>query len=402
MIKTICIHRSLLGEDQHFIISDTFERSLKIPKNVWVLGDESAEYSLDLLFKLSLKQIPTLIPEKHVKAFSEIGYVGSVPWKYLIDFNDLQNNIKNLVDYSQTHLNLSIINYYTETFRRTRACLKALQRARINQHLLEQALNLEKHHSNLQVLQSFKPNKAGLSNPIVYDQISTVTGRLVEKSGPAILRLKHDYRHIITSRFKEGSIILIDFKSLEPRFILESLGHKPPLDIYGDINASVFGNQFNRNKIKLLTIALLYGAGEDSLSLISGLSGKNLKLAISDLHEYFGLEQIILKLKEQLQKNNLIYNFYGRPIQVNNDYVRKLLNYYVQSSAVDVALLGFWNVIKKIAKENLKILPLFVIHDALMLDVHPDFILYIKEIISTCGCIPGFKHEFPLKQETIK
>lgn len=48
------------------------------------------------------------------------------------------------------------------------------------------------------------------------------------------------------------------------------------------------------------------------------------------------------------------------------------MNHYVQSTAVDVAMLGFLNIleyVEELGKQE-DIVPIFILHDALILDIH--------------------------------
>lgn len=84
------------------------------------------------------------------------------------------------------------------------------------------------------------------------------------------------------------------------------------------------------------------------------------------------LESLRSKLYEQWKETGykFVTNFYGR--RVKTETAHTLVNHYVQSTAVDVAMLGFLNIldyVAEIGKED-EIVPMFILHDALVLDIH--------------------------------
>ena len=233
----------------------------------------------------------------------------------------------------------------------------------------------------------------------MYDQLATITGRLVVTHGPRIATLPKRYRNAIVSRYPGGKIYMLDFRSLEPRIILASAGITADLDIYDGVCRDVPG--ISRAQAKSLTIAMLYGAGEETLSQVSGLGGEELFSVTKSLVDYFGLNDLRDRLNVEASTTNKITNRYGRPIFAGSDSERKLVNYYAQSTAVDCALLGFGQGIKLIHESKWKIVPIYVIHDALMIDVHPQFVSYIEQVGNACSQVPGYDQPFPIKYEEL-
>ena len=74
------------------------------------------------------------------------------------------------------------------------------------------------------------------------------------------------------------------------------------------------------------------------------------------------------------------------------------MNNYVQSTAVDVALSGFAKVYEKLNKNQAK--PIFIIHDALMIDVKEDYIdEFVKEVKQGYNC--NILGNFPISVEDL-
>ena len=87
---------------------------------------------------------------------------------------------------------------------------------------------------------------------------------------------------------------------------------------------------------------------------------------------------------------------FGRTVQLRDN--SNLLNYFLQSSAVDVAMLGFAQIIEKIKVFN--VLPIFVIHDALLLDCAGGDVQDVISLIKDGVGIPAIG-QFPVSIDVI-
>lgn len=223
-----------------------------------------------------------------------------------------------------------------------------------------------------------------------------MTGRLSIESGPNILHLKREHRDIFVSRFGEdGAILQVDFKSLEPRILALLQKDDVPNDIYTDI-VKFIGKDIDRDLVKKATLATIYGMSRYNLATM--LKVDNTKEIIEKINEYFGISLFQKSLSIDLAENKKIQNFYGRNIFVEQGNEHLLVNYFTQSTGVDVSLMGFNQIIDNIKKEELNIDPVFILHDALILDVHKDSVKQLKNIIQDGIIIPGFKNNrFPLE-----
>jgi hypothetical protein len=165
----------------------------------------------------------------------------------------------------------------------------------------------------------------------------------------------------------------------------------------------------NRSQIKSVVISELYGAGFSTLQeLVSGMRENELKIVLSIVRNHFNLDRIKGKLIQEYELNNkkFIKNLYGRVISTEDVGSYALLNRFIQSTAVDVALIGFSNILKFIMEMNWQneIIPLFDIHDALLFDIHPN---HFQSVPTLCKIgsieIPLLENQrFYLKAEEIK
>ena len=235
---------------------------------------------------------------------------------------------------------------YLTQLKKTRDVLTRLQPALVDNEILERKLSSGYNG----FLESFRPVDGEVCRPVRYSH-DTATGRLTVSSGPKILNLSRDHRDILKSRFRKGTIGFIDFVSLEPRTALLLTRPEAPQDIYEAMRAEI-GSQHTRAQLKVATISALYGQRGES-SIPSSVIGR-----------FFRVPQI----HERYLSGWELGNLYGRKLVVDDERLK--LPYFVQSTAVDVALTGFSKVLNRFAE----MVPLFVIHDALVVDAEKDLL----------------------------
>jgi len=207
------------------------------------------------------------------------------------------------------------------------------------------------------------------------------------KSGPNILLLPKKLRDIVTSRFgKNGNIWYLDYVSLEPRValaikqILMASEKTPlPMDIYAlALKTLKLSNEISRETIKQIVLSQLYGQSKSTI--IETLEKYNVRdpdEVVEMVNDFFGIDTLRQFILQGYQKTSgtFLRTFYGRHLTPEDGKPHALLNYYVQSTAVDIALLGFAKILEKLSETKKAfdiIVPIFILHDALILDVHKD------------------------------
>ncbi len=250
---------------------------------------------------------------------------------------------------------------------------------------------------NSRVVEGFRPGQGGYAAPVVYDRFGTRTGRLTVASGPNVLTLKKDYRDMIVSSYTGGKIAYIDFAALEARVLLyEAGGRCDDIDIYTYINNELFNGAASRRAIKGAVISELYGSSKSALGAALGIHGKELDDFVGKVKGLFKTSDLCKRVKDQFLKTAHITNKYGRRVHIEDPLDHIFVNSYAQSTGVDVSLLGFSEIAKMLAGKP-GIRPLFVLHDALIMDVSPenlDLVAGLKEVL-----VPGYTQSFPLKVE---
>lgn len=336
------------------------------------------DYIDKLVSQLYLVKQPQQAPEPFIRAYKSLSprLQGSgVPWHLTLP-EKLCRAIENDQERFKQELNNLDLSYVENVYVPTEKVFEYIQPAKINVETYQHYSQLDPtttHH-----IQSFKPDVNGYAQKVEYDRVSNVTGRFKTVSGPMLLHLPKIYRSVLESRWKDkGAIVSLDYKSLEPRVLLATSGTQPreeiQRDIYEAVKLSLFQDnpEVDRDAVKKIVLSELYGAGIDSLrQRIPNV--RDLEVVVEQISEWFGLEGLRAKLYEQWKETGFKYitNFYGRRVKTETSHT--LVNHYVQSSAVDVAMLGFLNILQYVEElENQEyIVPIFILHDALILDIH--------------------------------
>ena len=237
-------------------------------------------------------------------------------------------------------------------------------------------------------------NRDGYAPRPIYNLSNGKTGRMTIVSGSQMLTAPREVKECIRSRFEGGAIVEIDYSALEPRTALAIIGSDLALsaDIYEHV-AGIFSPRLSREKAKQVTISFLYGAAKSTIRhFIDATSSIDAEL--DGLRELFGFDEIVNSAITEISENGFFRNHAGRPISPQSSKRGLLFNNFCQSSAVDVALSGFSHLLKYI-EDNLGAIPLYFIHDALILDVPPGDLDALKDASAHLPTYLGV--DFPTK-----
>jgi DNA polymerase I-like protein with 3'-5' exonuclease and polymerase domains len=161
-------------------------------------------------------------------------------------------------------------------------------------------------------------------------------------------------------------------------------------------------NSLPRAVVKNFTLRVIYGSSLSTLKeVVDSWPDEKVRQAQRDIKIFFGISSIASKLKRKIKKTGIIENIYGRSISPTTDASHVLFNNYIQSSASDAALLGFKSLYEKIKSEKIKANLIFIIHDAIILDVHPDSFQKLKSISEDGISVLNSEIKFPLSFEII-
>lgn len=393
----LLLDSSVLGSKDHLLASEEgFLRTSKRQADVWHYTGclkLDSEKCWDTVLRLSGSPVPQ-IPQKYVEAMKVVAPdLVSIPWSQVLPQRIYRAYLNDLVALRDKYDDRAI-EYYSSNWIKGNELLRRLRPARTDGTLINELSSASVH--NASVIESFRPRSGGYAAPITYDRFGTVTGRLVVESGPNILLLKKENKRVIRPSTPGGAIISLDFASLEARILLyESGGKCEGPDLYSDIASRLGG--LSRSTVKAAILAELYGSSKNSLALTLGMSDTDLTKFIKMIGEVIDTRGLLRRLKSQFSAEGFITNRFGRKIEVSRPQDNIFVNYYAQSTGVDVALTGFNEILNRLGLDGIR--PLFVLHDALILDVREDRISDVESMTSVV--VPGYIQPFPLKPERV-
>jgi hypothetical protein len=402
MLEQICIDSSVLGTEKHLLLDEGYLWSSTVPAGFWHLSGKLKTYDdrcLDTLLKLNGTSLDVSPPARFVSAMSSLvsGSFQALPWSLIMPADAHRAFVKRLINSVKETFPTLNRAFYEAVWVPEAHVLRSLAPAKIDRRRFE--FVLEESGMNHRVVDGFKPGIDGFAVPVTYDRFGTRTGRLTVESGPHILTIKKQYRDMIVPSHLGGSIVSLDFSALEARVLLyEAGGSCPDVDLYSYISSEVFGGSVDRKAAKGAVISELYGSSKTALGAALGIGGKELDDFVAKVKSYFKTIELKKRVKDEFLKTGTITNRYGRRIVIEEPLDHIFVNSYAQSTGVDVALLGFSNIVEDLSSSP-GIRPLFVLHDALILDVAPEDIekvMSIKEVK-----VPGYVQVFPIKPEIL-
>jgi hypothetical protein len=374
----------LLSEGSNFSWVDD------LPGDAYIFGDSKNPRSLVPIFELLNRDIPYLVSKENAKAFEILGVrKEDLPIDGVQSGDEMISYIKNCFDVSRRALEEIKGLGYVDIFMECNKTIRRLYRARVDMQRLEAAIKANEI-KNVNIAKTFFPNNDGYLQLPEYSITKTLTGRMTITSGPQILTAPKLIRKYLTSSYDGGKIAQVDFVSLEPRVGMQLSDEDPGVDVYEYLGKKLFNGKVSRRLVKKLVLCAAYGASESTLKRDMP-DEVDIKSMIEKTKEILNYERVIKEQKLHFQKSGKIRNFFGRPVEPQHARESLLYNNYIQSTAVDVALLGFGKILDLAPK---RVLPIFFIHDAMIVDLHPDDIEEFKNASSSI-VIDGLG-EFPL------
>lgn len=318
-----------------------------------------------------------------------------VPWHHILPRSDYRKFFKNTMEVITSNLDELSYDYYESTWGAGSRLLASLRGSKVDLP----AWAALSEAGGISGLESFKPGRTGYAAVPTYDRFATRTGRLTITSGPNLLILRKDARSILRSVFPDGIICSLDFRALEARIVLAETGRVPADgDMYDSISQELFDGEVDRSIVKTAVLGELYGAGRASLAARLRVPDDKLDTFVSRIRDHFGIEELADRLRKRLNAEGKVRSKFGRPHLVDDDARDAILvNTFAQSTGVDVSLQGFDTILQMLGPDGIR--PLFVLHDAIILDVRGDRVSDVKNCTSVS--IPTYEHKFSLKYDKI-
>lgn len=398
-----CLDRSVLGTKEHLVVSDgTFWWSEVPPAETWHLTGtpkDDSDWCLDTVLRLSRVVLDLSPPTQFVREMSLLsGSLPanlSIPWQKVMPAREHLGFVKRLVNDVVEAIESSPIDYYRTVWVSGNAVFKALRTCSVDRTEWERLVL--SGAGNIPALRSFEPDDEGFADPVRYDRFKTLTGRLTVAHGPQILTLKREHRSIIRSSYgDDGGVYGLDFAALEARILLYEFGRKcDDVDFYNKI-ANELG--YDRKAIKGAVLAKMYGMNDHGLGKRLGIAGKELHSFLRKFDSHFSTDELLRRIKAQFVTTGKVINRYGRPVVVDEPLDHLFISYYGQSTGVDVTMLGFKQVIDRLADVP-RVRPIFLLHDALLLDIHKDDLPFVRTLDHLT--VKGYVQKFFLRLEHI-
>jgi hypothetical protein len=403
VVEQLCIDASLIGTEKHMLVDDNgYCWSTQVPSTAWHLSGmlkPNSDRCLDTLAKLADVDVDVLPPSRFVNAMNTIIRDSSIviPWSKVMPDREHRTFVKKIINTAIEILAKVPKNYYVNTWCPESLVFKSLVPACVDTRRWKE-IN-ENQERNNGALKSFCPDEFGHADVVRYNRFGTRTGRLTVQAGPDILTLNKLYRDVIVPSRPGGKIVYVDFSALEARILLYEAGEKcDDGDLYAYISRELFAGSAPRSAIKQAVISELYGSGKYNIGKELGISGRNLDEFINKIKSLFRTKELLKRVKSEFIKTGKVVNHYGRRLVIDEPLDNIFINTYAQSIGVDICLLGFSDIIRHLAGTCVR--PIFVLHDALLLDVPPQDINSVLEISSVT--VPGYDNVFPVKCEFIE
>ena len=298
-------------------------------------------------------------------------------WSMIMQKRDFTAHLRNQIDAVVSFLENLDNRYFLTHFQVQQSLIDYLAPSRIADGSLSDS--------------GFIPDAQGFVPVPRYDNHSSSTGRMSIVSGPRILTLPKEQRKKIASRWKDGVILEIDFNALEARVLSWMAGNEQAEgDLYETIGRRSGLTGISRGVIKEATLAAIYG-----------MSRRNFALRYQDMPDAIDVYEKVRKtmkvneLDRDLAGKKAFTNAFGRPLEQTSARI----SHYVQSSAVDVACHGFSSLIASI--DPASAVPIFLIHDAIILDVKRDYINAIEDACKYGLAISIMNQNLPVKVRRI-
>jgi hypothetical protein len=228
----------------------------------------------------------------------------------------------------------------------------------------------------------------------LFNPMGGKTGRLRHEGGFNVMSIPHGpARTYLVSRFEGGSIATLDFNAIDYRCIVRSVGgelarayagaddfHWRTVELlFPEAGSGVRSNPARRAALKKVTYTHAYGGSTATLQNQTGLSEHVLGDILQRLDVLLQpLSEFRQRLWMQAQEDGCIDVPGGKRVLCNeNDSPGKVLGLYAQTYSSWVVEQAVVAVQRLLRDKRTRLV--FMVHDELVLDVHPDELGLVEE-----------------------
>ena len=163
----------------------------------------------------------------------------------------------------------------------------------------------------------------------------------------------------------------------------------------------LFNESLSRDIVKIATLSTLYGSSHKRISEMIEDESLDVQSVQNKIRKYFNIPILSRRLSREFSENGYINSSFGRKITPRKESNHIFVNHFIQSTATDFSILGFKDLCQRLGLENIIFNPLFVIHDALIMDIHCDDIENVKNIVKEGIRLKNFYGTFPMSFKII-
>lgn len=368
----ICVSREVLGTEADLLQCEQFGKVAWVsspPRDAWTFGFTSkTSRSIEELAFGVLLHLPNWPHNRNLsKPFEQINFKGIIKWHFVMTKQQYCDELKQLLSSLWKIVQHSRSQNYIPHLLASQEIIDDLENLHVDIDVLT---NLMHHDSQADVIRTMQPIDVNITKVVRYNR-QTSTGRVKHTSdSPQVLRLKRENRRCLVSRYPGGRLVQIDYSSVEPRLLCHIVGVNAGHDVYSYVADELLQGRLTRDMAKVVVMGILYGIGHDKLTSILPKDLNPAQL-IKQVRRGFKIEELEARLQSVFRETGCVITEFGRFLKPKRTDPSGLLSYYIQGSAVDLCLSGFSRINSYIKEKALEIVPLFVIHDGLFLDISP-------------------------------
>ena len=375
-MPTQCIDSEIIGTDQHLVVDEAGFRWIdRAPRDSWYLTGHRKinRPCLDTLCKVAAVDPPIEPPPEWKLVMKAVApKMKLVPWSKVMTPRAHKSFVQGLLKVTNFAMQQPHLRYVEGVSLHVNNLLSKCSGCKIDKGA---ALDLVTSSPGGSIQQFIDAYDGERTLKTTYNRFGTRTGRLVVDSGPDILTLKKEHRKILRPVREKNSLYMVDFSSLEVRLALTLQGKNIEEDVYEMLARDILEGKVDRKGAKQIAISVLYGVSARRLVDDMGIPMKLVVESITKIRDLLGFSELADKLRVEQSQFGSVTNIWGRRIKVEEPIDRILVNSYIQSSAVDVALIGFNTLIKKLDAR-----PCYIIHDAMIIECDKDDVDQLRKV----------------------
>lgn len=227
---------------------------------------------------------------------------------------------------------------------------------------------------------------------INYSNKRTITGRITSNDNynPQNLAKEGKPRSFIISRYRGGQVYQFDYTSFETRIALYLCGDEDFImqyydkDLHHETAVRIF-NTFDctseqRDVAKLVNHSIIYGASEATImSKMEGHVDDPQEKMLEVKRFLYPLFKRSKEIMEETEERGYIINKWNSIIRPEKSYAG--FNNYIQSTASEIIVDQVYAIKNMLVGMRSQFM--FQVHDSIILDIHPDEIHLVKNIIES-------------------